>query len=168
VERGRALIEHERIPVVRIEPRFFADMAYDGQIHEVRTPLPDRPCGRDELQRAFEAAYTAQYGDTVGKRAVRVVTARVAVVGVRPPVTLSAPVNGHVTDLPGAQRGTRSVYFEGGFRETPVYERARLPRSATLPGPAIIEQGDTTTVLLPDMQARVDAYGNLILSVEST
>src|SRR5262249_28838150 len=125
VERGRALIEQERIPVVRIEPRFFADMAYDGQIHEVRTPLPDRPCGRDELQRAFEAAYAAQYGDTVGKRAVRVVTARAAVVGVRPPVTLSAAANGQAPDLPAAQRGKRPVYFEGGFRDTPVYERGK-------------------------------------------
>jgi len=164
VERGRALIESERIPVERVEAHFFADMAYDGQIHEVRTALPARPCGRDELQHAFEAAYTAQYGDTVGKRAVRVVTARTQVVGVRPAVSLSAPVNGTAISVSAAERGTRQVYFQDGFLDTPVYERDHLPRGASLAGPAIIEQGDTTTVVQPGMGAKVDVHGNLILA----
>lgn len=166
VERGRTLIGQERIPVLRVEHHFFADMTYDGQIHEVRTPLPNRPCGRDELQRAFEIAYAAQYGDTVGKRAVRVVTARVVVVGVRPPITLDAPLNGDATDLAGARRGIRPVYFEDGFQATPVYDRWRLPRGTVLAGPAVIEQSDTTTVLSPGARARLDEHGNLIVEEE--
>lgn len=171
VERGRKLIESERIQVLRIEPRFFADMAYDGQIHEVRTPLPDRPCGRDELRQAFESAYAAQYGDTVvggngARRAVRLVTARVSVVGIRPPINLSAPVPPAGATLADARIAQRPVYFEGGFRETAVFDRALLPRDAELAGPAIIEQDDTTTVLMPGHLARVDAAGNLIVSAE--
>jgi N-methylhydantoinase A len=115
------------------------------------------------LQRAFEAAYAAQYGDTVGRRAVRVVTARVAVVGVRPPVSLEAPINGSGAGLASARRGARPIYFEDGFHETPVYDRWRLPRGTTLAGPAVIEQSDTTTVLVPGMRARVDEHGNLIV-----
>ncbi len=171
VEQGRRLIESERIQVLRVEPRFFADMAYDGQIHEVRTALPDRPCGRDELRRAFESAYAAQYGDTVvggngARRAVRLVTARVSVVGIRPPISLAAPVPPDGATLADARTATRPVYFEGGFRDTAVFDRALLPRAAELAGPAIVEQGDTTTVLMPGAAARVDAAGNLIVSAK--
>jgi N-methylhydantoinase A len=171
VEQGRKLIESERIEVLRIEPRFFADMAYDGQIHEVRTPLPDGPCGRDELQLAFESAYKAQYGDTVtggngARRAVRLVTARVSVVGIRPEIDLAAPVPAAGATAADARIAERRVYFEGGFRDTAVFDRARLPREAELAGPAIVEQDDTTTVLMPRHVARVDAAGNLILSAD--
>ncbi len=169
VDQGRKLIESERIQVLRVEPRFFADMAYDGQIHEVRTPLPDRPCGQAELQQAFEAAYTAQYGDTVvsgsgGRRPVRLVTARVSVVGIRPAISLAAPVPPPGATLARAKTGTRPAYFEGGFVEAAVYDRTLLPRDAEFSGPAIVEQADTTTVLMPDTVARVDALGNLIVS----
>ena len=40
----------------------------------------------------------------------------------------------------------------------------RLRNGASFKGPAIIEQGDTTTVVEPGMQVNVDEFGNLIIT----
>jgi N-methylhydantoinase A len=51
----------------------------------------------------------------------------------------------------------------GGFVACPVYDRDRLRAGNRIAGPAIIEQMDATTVVLPAMTARVEPYLNLIL-----
>jgi N-methylhydantoinase A len=86
------------------------------------------------------------------------------VVGIRPAISLAAPVPPPGATLARAKTGTRPAYFEGGFVEAAVYDRTLLPRDAEFSGPAIVEQADTTTVLMPDTVARVDALGNLIVS----
>ena len=57
------------------------------------------------------------------------------------------------------------MWFDGGWRDTPVYRREQLPAGATLAGPAIVEQLDATTVIEPGDRARVDALGNLEITV---
>lgn len=63
-------------------------------------------------------------------------------------------------------KGTRSVYFQGHFMETPVYERFFMPAGVSLSGPALIEQEDSTTVVPPEVSVKVDRYGNLILTIK--
>jgi len=55
------------------------------------------------------------------------------------------------------------VWFDGGFRETAVWSRLALPAGAAIVGPAILEQGDATTVIEPGHTGRVDALGNVIV-----
>ena len=61
--------------------------------------------------------------------------------------------------------GSRQVWLaeEAGFMTCPVYDRTKLEAGNRIPGPAVVEQMDATTVVLPGMMARVDAYANLIL-----
>src|SRR5262249_22700244 len=66
--------------------------------------------------------------------------------------------------LAAARKGTRSVYFRAATAtETDLYERDRLCIGAVIPGPAIVEQFDATTVIPPVWTARVDGARNLIL-----
>jgi N-methylhydantoinase A len=60
---------------------------------------------------------------------------------------------------------TRDVYFEGEFLKTPIYDRAKLKLDAEISGPAIIEETIATTVIPPEASARVDKYGNIIITV---
>jgi N-methylhydantoinase A len=61
---------------------------------------------------------------------------------------------------------TRRTWFFGrGFVETPVYRRDRLPLGCSFPGPAIIEQMDATTLVLPGSGIRLDQHGNLMIQV---
>ena len=95
----------------------------------------------------------------------QVVSLRTAVIGRRRPVSLQGlielqPAAGAVT--PAARR---RAWFDGQWHDTPVYRREQLGVGAQLVGPAIVEQLDSTTVIEPGDRVRVDALGNLEITV---
>lgn len=47
--------------------------------------------------------------------------------------------------------------------ETPIFDRAQINRNNVIEGPAIIEQLDSTTLILPEWAGTIDRYGNIIL-----
>ncbi len=55
-------------------------------------------------------------------------------------------------------------YFEGAWHDAVIYDRSRLHRGLEVPGPAIVQEMDSTTVVLPGHIARVDAVGNLLIN----
>jgi len=65
--------------------------------------------------------------------------------------------------LAAAQHGTRRIYVDGGYAEAPVYARLALPVGAVVPGPAILEQADTTIFIDPDLDGTIDRFGNVIV-----
>ena len=62
-----------------------------------------------------------------------------------------------------ARKGTRDVYFNDAFRETPIYDRYQMGPGTQIDGPAIVEERESTTVVGPDATARVADDGSLIL-----
>jgi N-methylhydantoinase A len=61
------------------------------------------------------------------------------------------------------------VYFEEtGFADTPIYERAALAPGATIDGPAIVEQMDTTIAIPPGARAQIDTYLNITIETQAT
>jgi len=58
------------------------------------------------------------------------------------------------------------VLFEEreGYIEVPIYDRATIPPKGIVAGPAIIEQLDSTSVILPGQQAEVERFGNIIVT----
>jgi N-methylhydantoinase A len=65
----------------------------------------------------------------------------------------------------GTPPSERSVYFDelGRRVPTPVWSRWALSPGQRLPGPAIVEQPDTTTVVYPGQTLRVDDEGSLLI-----
>jgi N-methylhydantoinase A len=60
--------------------------------------------------------------------------------------------------------GRRRVYFAGrGWVDCLCVERDVLGAGSVVNGPAIVEQLDSTTVLLPGQRGRVDRFGNLVI-----
>jgi N-methylhydantoinase A len=56
----------------------------------------------------------------------------------------------------------RRIYLESGWQIASVQQRDQLAEGATILGPAVIEQEDTTTLIRPDWTATVDRIGNII------
>jgi N-methylhydantoinase A len=143
------------------------DMRYAGQNYELPIPLPELPPGPAllaALAEGFAAAHARAYGFTAAEEPVQLVTFRLEATGLVPKARLEpAPLGPAEADA--ARIGTRRSFLPeaGGFTEVPVYDRARLAPGHAFPGPAIIEQMDSTTLVLPGMAARVDGFGNLIL-----
>ncbi len=50
--------------------------------------------------------------------------------------------------------------------ECPVYDRYALRAGDIIPGAAVVEEMDASTIVQPGFTARVDAYGNLVLNRE--
>jgi len=81
--------------------------------------------------------------------------------------TAFASVAAGNNDSSAARKGARPVYFAEtkGFTDCPVYDRYRLRAGDTLDGPAIIEDRESTVVVIPDCTARVDRSGNIIVDL---
>jgi N-methylhydantoinase A len=95
---------------------------------------------------------------------VQLVTFRIEATGLVRKASFTARPPGP-EDAGAAREGVRDVWLPeaGGFVSVPVYARDRLVPGNRIAGPAIVEQMDSTTLVLPGMAARVDGYENLIL-----
>ena len=165
---GKALIDEEAITPDSIAVLHSADMQFVGQTHLINVPLPDGAVDAPTLQELFEIAYEARFKVKLPEIRANLVNLNTSVIGQRPSADLSILIDpaGRAATLDGARTGTRSVWFEnGGWAETPVYARDRLPLDAVVEGPAILEQMDATTVLEPGDRATGDADGNIIIEI---
>jgi len=79
-----------------------------------------------------------------------------------PEMPAFAPVG---VDPSAALKTHRPVYWEGGFRETPVYDYERLISGNVVEGPAIVESESTTYVLPAGAGLTVDRYRNGIIEI---
>ena len=143
------------------------DMRYAGQNYELPVTLPEgrvTAAALDALAAGFAAAHQRMYGFIAEGETVQLVTFRVEAAGVvRKAEFQPRPEGG--ADASSAIIGTRQVWLPeaGGFVACPVYDREKLDAGNRIAGPAIVEQMDATTVILPGMTGRVEPYMNLIL-----
>jgi N-methylhydantoinase A len=165
IEVGRALLAREAVEVEAIVALHRAEMQFEGQSHLLGVELPTTDVDRDELQRAFEAAYWQRFEVALPEIRAVLVNLHTAVIGRRRRIALDALLEAASGTLADAVTGYRRVWFTEGWRETPIYRRESLPRGTEFTGPSIVEQLDATTVIEPGDVVTVDALGNLIISI---
>ena len=150
--------------------RLGAMMRYVGQGYEIETTLDPaivHQGDRDALLAAFTEAYRERYGRNEDMP-VEILTWRLAVEGPRSALgetLLARDGLGNATPRP---IGERPAWFGDGFRNTPIYRRADLGSDATITGPAIIEEVESTTIVPPEFALTVDQALNLVLSRHRT
>jgi len=164
-DEGTRLLDRSGVVFVARDMLVACDMLYLGQTHTVAAPIawqPGRGLTVDDIRAAFERRYREVYGRLLENIPIRVLNIHLAAVGRRPKLDLAAlaPSGGSIAQ---AMQGTRPVYVDGAWRDAIVYARRELPVDAIVKGPAILEQQDTTILVEPDLQARVDRLGNVIL-----
>jgi len=116
-----------------------------------------------EVRAAFEAAYARAFSRLLPGIPVKIVNLRTAAIGRRPPFDLAALAPSGDSAIDAARRGSRPVWFDGGWHDTAIFDRLALPVDARIMGPAILEQNDATIVVDPGLSGRVDSFGNLIV-----
>ncbi|MGK6317272.1 hydantoinase/oxoprolinase family protein [Neorhizobium sp. DT-125] len=137
-----------------------ADMRYAGQAYELRVKLDENCRDAASISEAFHLEHERIYGFRDTQTEVELGTVRLAVVGVTENIEQPEIPAGNGNPV---RKGERKIFRFGQWVTAGVYDRNALGGGDRLLGPAIIEQDDTTTVLLPGWSARADALGNLHL-----
>lgn len=148
---------------LQVERRAY--MRYVGQRHEIAVPLlaqPLQPGDADKLRTAYDTAYHEQFGRTIPKLEIEVLSWSVAV-STLPQQVQPAPDVEPITAISPAETRLLFDFERGEPVEAKLYHRADLPPGATLTGPALIVEAETTTIVPPGWSARVNGLGYLVL-----
>ncbi|WP_233256069.1 hydantoinase B/oxoprolinase family protein [Falsiroseomonas bella] len=165
---GRQLLAEAGVPEAEIRLERSADMRLVGQVHEITVPLPDGPLDDTRLaaiSEAFAKVYTARYTAVFQGAKLEAISFRVRVAGKEP--TLALQQAGADAAGRPKRKGARRIYFDGGWHEAGVWDRYALTDGDTIPGPAIVEERESTTIVPPGDTLSVDAGGNLRIAVAS-
>ena len=165
--RGR--MREESVPLDRVTVQRYAEMRYVGQSYELQVPMAVEGIDRDSLTRLlgdFHALHDRIYGHQSPDNAVEIMGVRGVHLYQLPAPPTDRPTRASAAPAePIAQR--RAFFGETGeYADTPVYARGSLSVGARVPGPAILDQEDTTTVVYPGQVARVHESGSVILTEE--
>ncbi|WBU60871.1 hydantoinase/oxoprolinase family protein [Paracoccus albus] len=159
--------DHEGIAAENRVLQRTADLRYLGQNYELQVSFPDGEVSDQSfatLRERFEEAHQQRYGFAPPDEKVELVTLRLEAVGLvkKAAVQRAVSIEDGEEPVPAA---TRPVWLSEtqGTVDCPIYQRKDLRPGHKFRGPAIVEQMDTTTLVLPEMNAYVDDYSNLIL-----
>jgi N-methylhydantoinase A len=97
---------------------------------------------------------------------MQLVTFRAEATGIVPKADIR-PTDEGGPDPRAAEFGRRDVWLRevSAFVSCPLYDRERLLAGNRIEGPAIVEQMDATTLIVPGATATVDPYLNLLLEL---
>ena len=134
-------------------------MRYRGQGHELVIDASDDRLDIASLTEEFHREHRRQFGYAFADQSIEIVNLWLAV-----SLDLESISLPQVEPLATPKiKYTRDVYFDGEPRRTPVYNREDLGVGFELIGPAILDQADSTVVVLPGQVVQVDKYGQLLL-----
>ncbi len=139
-----------------------AEVRYRGQAYELDVPLDPENPDSASLEEAFHARHEDVYGFTTDEP-VEIVNIRVLAISTREAPRFSGPPEGGECDPDRALVEERSVVFEDGVEETPVYNRDSLGAGDVVKGPAIVEEYDSTTLVPSGWRLEVHDTGSLVL-----
>jgi N-methylhydantoinase A len=144
----------------------YASMRYRGQGHEIEVELPLTQFGPGDeaiLLDAFDRAYRSLYTRVIPGMVAEVLTWRVKVSTlVAPPEPVAEPAPRTLV----ANRHERVLDPDDGWLDFAVFRRADLKPGDCFAGPALVVEDQTTTVVSPRFDARIDGRDHLVLTAE--
>jgi N-methylhydantoinase A/oxoprolinase/acetone carboxylase beta subunit len=148
------------------------DMRFAGQYHEIRVELPGVIPDEnhvDAIVEAFRDRYTEVYGRMPQGLPIEVLNWHLETASEQTVFALARePLQ--QGDAEQARKTDREIFFtapEPGYRMCPVYDRYALEPGAAFAGPCAIEEREATAIVPPGCTIRVDAFRNLIVTLES-
>lgn len=163
---GEAVGWMEGIPRERQFITYSADMRYYRQGYEI--PVTFEPAelttgGLNVLVERFSQLHEQYYGFRMEDTRTEIVNLRVVAVGkMNEPRLPEAELEG--SDASSARTASHQVYFGGEWLPTTIYDRGKLRPGNAIPGPAIVTEFDSTTVILPGYRGTVDRFFNILIN----
>jgi N-methylhydantoinase A len=160
----RALVASGAGDVTLREQRI-AYMRYAGQGHEINVSLPDTASQSIDagwLRHAFEALYETLFSRFIPGGAIEILSWSVAVSTPARPVKRSPDV---ALSAPAPSSVSRQLYDgdTAQWLSVPVYPRTSMDSGASITGPAIITEDETSTFVSPNFNASIDGSGCIVM-----
>lgn len=167
---GRRDVTTARSDIQRLLFRRSMDLKYANQTFTLTVELQEPHfigSSADNAREKFHQLHEALYGLRFAQEPIEIVNLRVSVVGKFKALRLGQAMNGTRKTGESIKGRRRAFFFGNGFVDCPVHAYERLAPGATIEGPGIIEQENSTIVIPPDKIAKLDAYHNLIIGVQA-
>jgi len=161
-ERGRAILREENVPEARIRVLVEAEMRYVRQYHEVSLPL----FPLEDVEPRFHGEHNRLYGYSLAEEQtpLELINLRARAIGITDKPT---PVAGEADgpDASHALKNERPVWLteEREFRQVAVYDGHEMRPGNRVPGPAVVEQRNTTLFVDAAFDMVVDPVGSFVV-----
>jgi N-methylhydantoinase A len=161
----RAELTADGIPESEITSLFEIDVRYAGQAFEVPITIDAETLRRDGV-----AGILARFDEEHNRLFTFNMKTEHEIVNVRA-VALGIPFDLAAAKLPmgngdpiAAKLRDHEVWIDGKMRPAVIYDRAKLRAGDKIPGPAIIVEMDSTTLIEHDCAGLVDPVGNILIN----
>lgn len=164
-KKGGAMLDGAAIGPERRRFERSVDVRYERQSYELTVPVPARPIDQTTLQEiaeTFHLRHMHTYGHDNRGEPVQIVNIRSAAIGTIPPLM--------IRDIPAdrsddAVKSHRRLWFhETGDIDAPIYDRRRMSLGLGVAGPAVIESLESTILVRPGWQAKMNEDGFVVLT----
>jgi N-methylhydantoinase A len=162
---GEAIVRRGA-PAAKLVEQRSAFMRYRGQGHEIAVALPVRDftaADRSTIRELFEAVYRRLYSRAIPGVEIEILSWVVAV-SAPSEGQLGAPTRERASKPKPASRRPIFDPHTGEFEEVDIYRRPDLAPGARISGPAVIAEDETSTVVSPLFDARIDRFGYIELT----
>jgi N-methylhydantoinase A len=166
-QEAEAVVRAGAPNAVLVETRA-ADMRYSGQGHEISVSLPGGRFDnslKPQLVKSYECDYAAAFGRTIPGLDVEIMNWALRLAATATPLPPCPPTPAQGQAKP---RQTRPVFAadEVVMQDAPIYYRDDLKIGDAMPGPAVITEIETTTIVPRGFLARIDPLGSIVLEKE--
>ena len=164
-ERAAQALDAENVARRDQTTQYQLDCRYRGQGFVLTTEL-----GIDELQQGGLDLVSQRFADLHTQMFTFAPDVEPEVVNLRAiaqgqaTIAKARPVQSGGADPSAGKVGATQMYVDGADREASVYDRSKLLAGNRIPGPAMITEMDSTTLILPDHVGELDALGNILIN----
>ena len=163
--RASVSFEKDGIDSARQDVKYQADIRYTGQAFQLSLGISIDDLKKnslsiltDEFDRQHEQLFTFAHG-----KDHEIVMLR-AVVEAQNEEMADLDINTSNSSVDDAKIQDSQFYYDGKWHDATLFERNKIGVNSTIPGPSIIQEMDSTTVILPGHSATVDKIGNLLIN----
>jgi len=162
--KGAAMLDRAGVAPERRRFERSVDARYPRQSYELPVPVPPgvfEKASLEKIAESFHARHLQTYGHQNRDEPVQLVSVRVAAIGAIPPLVVRNRTPPHGTN---AVKSEREIWFrKTGVVTARICDRRLMPAGLTLSGPAVIESLESTILVPPEWQAKMNQDGFVLL-----
>ncbi|PHR21823.1 MAG: 5-oxoprolinase [Sphingopyxis sp.] len=157
-------LEAEDVAPGDIELLYEIDIRYAGQAFEIPLSVEPEGLSIDSLISRFDTEHERLFTFNLDETPHEIVNVRAVALGKSADVAPPTIEKGDA-DPSAAKTRDHQLYMDGKMQDAVIYDRALLKADNRIPGPAIVTEMDSTTLVHSGCEALVDAHGNLIINL---